>query len=312
MRRRTTRSGTRRSRCDSVTDSVSQDLRGWVNTGLMTLFFLVVGLEARREFDIGDLRERKRVTLPLLAGIAGMVVPVGIYLAFNGGRNSAHGWGAVMSTDTAFALGMLALVGPRFPDRLRAFMLTVVVVDDIVALLVIATRIHQTPALRCRCSLPSRCSRACSSFARFSCRIAIQLYVVFGAATWLALFKSGIDPVVVGLALRPPYLRLCSAPARPRPRDRGFPAIPRTTDRAARPPSQGASRSSNLTERAAAATLGAMDDLPHRAAVRPRECRHPDQRRLHLDGVHVTDHAWASSSATYSASRSASCSRRGW
>ncbi len=66
--------------------TVSQDLRGWVNTGLMTLFFLVVGLEARREFDIGDLRERKRVTLPLLAGIAGMVVPIGIYLAFNGGR----------------------------------------------------------------------------------------------------------------------------------------------------------------------------------------------------------------------------------
>src|SRR5207249_11723782 len=82
---------------------------------------------------------RRRGTLPLLAGIGGLAVPVAIYLAFNAGHSSAHGWGTAMSTDTAFALGMLALVGPRFPDRLRAFMLTVVVVDDIVALIVIAT-----------------------------------------------------------------------------------------------------------------------------------------------------------------------------
>src|ERR1700736_7026952 len=105
----------------------------------MTFFFFVVGLEARREFDLGELRERRRVALPLLAGLGGMAVPGAIYLAFNAGRPSAHGWGAAMSTDTAFALGMLALVGPRFPDRLRSFTLTVVVVDDLVALLVIAT-----------------------------------------------------------------------------------------------------------------------------------------------------------------------------
>ena len=102
------------------------DLRYWVNSGLMTLFFFVVGLEARREFDMGELRERRRFALPLAAGIGGMVVPVPIFLAINAGPASAHGWGAAMSTDTAFALGMLALVGPRFPERLRAFMLTVV------------------------------------------------------------------------------------------------------------------------------------------------------------------------------------------
>jgi Na+/H+ antiporter NhaA len=180
--------------------TAAQDLRGWVNSGLMTLFFLVVGLEARREMDIGELRERKRVTLPLLAGIAGMAVPVGIYLAFNGGRTSAHGWGAVMSTDTAFVLGMLALVGPRFPDRLRAFMLTVVVVDDIVALLVIAT--VYTKHLRWMPLL--------IALALFACMLVIRalqlphrmpLYALFGIATWLALFKSGVDPVVVGLAM---------------------------------------------------------------------------------------------------------------
>src|SRR3954449_6540906 len=119
--------------------SINLDLRGWLNSGLMTLFFFVVGLEARRELDMGELRQRRRVALPVLAGIGGMVVPVLIYLAFNAGHGSAHGWGTAMSTDTAFALGMLALVGPRFPERLRSFMLTVVVVDDVAALIVIAT-----------------------------------------------------------------------------------------------------------------------------------------------------------------------------
>ena len=115
------------------------DLRHWVNSGLMTFFFFVVGLEARREFDLGELRERRRFALPLLASIGGMAVAVAIYLAFNAGEGSAHGWGIAMSTDTAFALGLLALFGSRVPDRLRAFILTVVVVDDLLALLVIAT-----------------------------------------------------------------------------------------------------------------------------------------------------------------------------
>src|SRR5436305_2052270 len=118
--------------------AVSLDLRGWVNDGLMTFFFFVVGLEARREADLGELRELRRVALPLLAGVGGMLVPVLLFLAFNAGTSTAHGWGAAMSTDTAFALGVLTIAGPRFSDRLRAFMLTVVVVDDIVALLVIA------------------------------------------------------------------------------------------------------------------------------------------------------------------------------
>ena len=117
---------------------ISEPVRYWVNSGLMTLFFFVVGLEARREFDMGELRERRRLALPLAAGIGGMLVPIGIYVAANAGTPEAHGFGVAMSTDTAFALGMLALVGPRFPDRLRAFMLTVVVVDDIVAIGVIA------------------------------------------------------------------------------------------------------------------------------------------------------------------------------
>ena len=122
---------------------VSQDLQHWVNNGLMTFFFLVVGLEARREFDLGELRDRRRLALPAAAALGGMVVPIAIYLAFNAGRSSAHGWGAAMSTDTAFALGMLALVGRRFPQSLRAFILTVAVADDLVAFVVIATAYSQ-------------------------------------------------------------------------------------------------------------------------------------------------------------------------
>jgi Na+/H+ antiporter NhaA len=180
-------------------EGVALDLRHWVNSGLMTFFFFVLGLEARREFDLGELRERRRFALPLLAAIGGMAVAVTIYLAFNAGRSSAAGWGVAMSTDTAFALGLLALVGPRFPDRLRAFMLTVVVVDDLVALVVIATVYTETldvvPLLAAiglfGVVLVARSLRLRAGLA----------YAALGAAAWVALLKSGVEPVVIGLAM---------------------------------------------------------------------------------------------------------------
>src|SRR5438552_5443891 len=173
---------------------VTLDLRDWVNSGLMTFFFFVVGLEARREFDLGELRERRRFALPLLAGIGGMAAAVGIYLAFNAGHSSAHGWGITMSTDTAFALGLLALLGPRFPDRLRAFMLTVVVVDDVVALGVIAFVYSEHVAL----------PALLAALAIFGAILIVRalrvrrgvVYAILGAAVWVALFKSGVEPVV--------------------------------------------------------------------------------------------------------------------
>ncbi len=178
---------------------VALDLRLWVNSGLMTFFFFVVGLEARREFDLGELRERRRVALPLVAGIGGMALAIAIYLAFNAGRSSAHGWGIAMSTDTAFALGLLALVGPRFPDRLRAFLLTVLVVDDTVALLVIATvytkALHVVPLVAAVAFLG-----AVLVARSFGVRTGFA-YAVLGAAAWVSLLKSGIEPVVIGLAM---------------------------------------------------------------------------------------------------------------
>src|SRR4051794_13830488 len=117
---------------------LATDLRGWVNEGLMTLFFLVVGLEAKRELDLGELRERTRLASPVLASLGGMVTAAGIYLAINAGGDGLNGWGAAVSTDTALALGVLALLSRGRAVRLRVFLLTVVVIDDLVALLVIA------------------------------------------------------------------------------------------------------------------------------------------------------------------------------
>jgi Na+/H+ antiporter NhaA len=178
---------------------LSHNLRYWVNSGLMTFFFFVVGLEARREFDLGELRERGRVAIPLAAGIGGMVIPVAIFLAFNLGRGSADGWGVAMSTDTAFALGLLALVGRRFPFRLRTFLLTFSVVDDLAALAVIATvyatGIDLVPLL--------------VAAGIFGLAIVLPLLrlrrgvtcTLLGVSAWVALSKSGVDPIVIGLAM---------------------------------------------------------------------------------------------------------------
>jgi len=178
---------------------VTLDLRGWVNSGLMTFFFFVVGLEARREWDLGELRERRRSALPLLAGLGGMAVAVSIYLAFNSGRPSAHGWGVAMSTDTAFALGLLALLGRRFPERLRAFMLTLLVVDDVASLLVIAT--VYTKNLKVAPLLVAVGFYLVVIVARsIPVRIGF-VYFVLGVGAWVGLLKSGVEPVVIGLAM---------------------------------------------------------------------------------------------------------------
>ncbi|OEU88239.1 sodium:proton antiporter [Streptomyces abyssalis] len=180
-------------------ERISLDLHHWVNSGLMALFFFVVGLEARREFDMGDLRERRRVALPVVAGLGSMLVPVAIYLAFNAGRGSAQGWGTAMSTDTAFALGMLALVGPRFPRRLRTFMLTVTVVDDVVALAVIALVYSEHIAL---VPLLTACGLlALVLTLRYANVTSGFVYALLGSVMWVAMLESGVDPIVTGLVL---------------------------------------------------------------------------------------------------------------
>ena len=174
-------------------------LREWVNSGLMTVFFLVVGLEARREFDLGELRERRRLVLPLLAAVGGMAAAVAIYLAINPGGPSAAGWGIVMASDTALALGLLAVAAPRAQQRLRAFVLTVLVVNDLVALAVIAAvyteHVHVTAVAW--------------ALAFVALTVAVRVLrvrsvipcVLLGVAAWVALLESGVEPVVLGLVL---------------------------------------------------------------------------------------------------------------
>ena len=179
--------------------SVTRDLRAWVNSGLMTLFFLVIGLEARREIDLGDLRDRGRVVLPVAAGLLAMIVPVGLYLAVNAGGDAARGWGVAMSTDTALALGLLVAVGRDVPDRVRTFLLTVFVVDDLVALLVIAV-VYADGVTWGYLVL------AAALFGLFLLLKRLRLgtpasLVVIGVAVWGSLLGSGIEPVVAGLAI---------------------------------------------------------------------------------------------------------------
>jgi Na+/H+ antiporter NhaA len=178
---------------------ISTDLRHWVNEGLMTLFFLVVGLEAKRQLDLGELRERRRLAIPIFAAIGGIAVPILIYLAFNAGTPGAHGWAAVMSTDTAFALGAVALVTSRTATRIRVFLLTLAVVDDLVALGLIATVYAGKVSL----------VAVSAATALFVALVGLR-YTPFGrraisiglaAGIWIAMFNSGIDPAISGLAI---------------------------------------------------------------------------------------------------------------
>ena len=178
---------------------ISQDLRHWVNNGLMTFFFLVVGLEAKREIDTGELRERRRIALPVIAAVGGMALPIAVFLAFNAGGSGAHGFGAAMSTDTAFALGVLALLARR-GTRLRVFMLTLAVVDDLVALVVIATAYTDHVSF---VPLAVAAGLYCILLPLRYAPIAWRRQAVFllGTAFWVALFESGIDPIIAGLAI---------------------------------------------------------------------------------------------------------------
>jgi Na+/H+ antiporter NhaA len=178
---------------------IAIDLRHWVNEGLMTFFFLVVGLEAKRELDLGELRERRRLTIPVVAALGGMCVPVAIYLALNAGGPGAHGWGAAMSTDTAFALGALALLTPRAATRLRVFLLTLAVVDDLGALAVIAT-VYTTHVSAIALAVAVVLFAVLLAL-RYAPEWRRPASAVVAVGLWVAMFESGIDPVISGLAV---------------------------------------------------------------------------------------------------------------
>ena len=178
---------------------ITRDLRVWINSGLMAFFFLVVGLEARREVDLGDLRDRRRLLLPIATGFIAMVIPIGIYLAINAGSGDLDGWGVAMSTDTALALGALSLLARRLPERIRVFLLTMFVVDDIVALIVIA--VFYTDQVSVMPLVTAVLAFVVLLLVKRAGVDQPAIYALLGVTVWAALLGSGIDPVVAGLAI---------------------------------------------------------------------------------------------------------------
>src|SRR5436305_7723702 len=180
-------------------NGISTDLRHWVNEGLMTFFFLVVGLEAKRELDIGELRQRQRLASSVVAALGGMTVPIAIYMSLNAGTAGGHGWGAAMSTDTAFALGALALITPRSATRLRVFLLTLAIADDLGALVVIAV-VYSTEVSFVALFIAVGLFLALVAL-RSAPAWRTPLILALAIGLWVAMFESGIDPVIAGLAV---------------------------------------------------------------------------------------------------------------
>lgn len=176
-----------------------EDLRGVVDEGLMTLFFLVVGLEVKRELAVGELSTRQAALLPAFAAVGGMVLPVLIFLAVTAGAEGAHGWGIPMATDVAFALAALVAVGSRAPAALVAFLLGVAVIDDIGAILVVA--VYYTDSIHLAWLVAALVGVALIVALQRMRVASLWPYLALGLVVWLATFESGVHATIAGVAL---------------------------------------------------------------------------------------------------------------
>jgi NhaA family Na+:H+ antiporter len=178
---------------------IGEDLRHWVNDGMMTLFFLVVGREIKREFLTGELQEFRAAALPVVAAIGGMIAPALIYLALNAGGEGARGWGIPMATDIAFALGVLLLAARHAPPGLKPFMLTLAIVDDIGAIVVIALFYAGGVSLGFLVAAAGACALMLV-LRRLGIR-STYAFIGLGTLVWLATYESGVHPTIAGVAL---------------------------------------------------------------------------------------------------------------
>jgi Na+/H+ antiporter NhaA len=179
-------------------DELSLDLAHWVDDGLMAAFFFVIGLEIRRELSMGELTERRRLVIPGIAAVGGMVLPALLYLALNPSGEAADGWGVVIGTDTAFLLGALALVGPDCPTQLRVFLLTLTIADDIAAIAVIGAVYSDSIDL-----VAVAVGVACLVIIVVLGRLRVwrgSVYAIVGAVLWVAAVESGLHPTIAGMA----------------------------------------------------------------------------------------------------------------
>ena len=197
--------------------SLVHSLKHVINDGLMTLFFFVVGLEIKRELVLGELRELRAAALPVAAALGGMVVPAVIYLALQLGEPGERGWGAVMATDIAFVVGCLTVLGKRVPHSLRIFVLSLAIIDDIGAVLVIAAVYSADHNLQ-MLGLGVLGVGIVLLLRRLGVR-SVPVFYLVGILTWAVLDKSGIHPTILGVVLG------LLTPARPRVGPRRFQAI---------------------------------------------------------------------------------------
>jgi NhaA family Na+:H+ antiporter len=177
---------------------LSMDLHHWIDDGLMALFFLVVGLEIKREIVKGELSSFRQAALPIMAALGGMIFPALLYFALNRSGLGARGWGIPMATDIGFAMGVLALLGKRIPSSLRVFMLALAIVDDVGAILVIA--FFYTPTI----SLPALTAAGgllALVIALAMRRVPISIYVIVGFFFWAAVLRSGVHATIAGVIL---------------------------------------------------------------------------------------------------------------
>lgn len=179
--------------------SLALDLRHWVNEGLMTIFFLVVGLEIKREIVKGELRKLQTAVLPISAAIGGMIVPALLYMAINTGSPGFQGWAIPMATDIAFAIGLLALLGRRIPSSLKLFLLTLAIVDDIAAIIVIAL-FYGSGFNFVMLGLAIVLSLAVVALQKKRL-LTMPLFILIGVGLWLAVNASGIHASITGALL---------------------------------------------------------------------------------------------------------------
>lgn len=177
----------------------TRSMKGWINDGLMTLFFFLVALELKRELVLGELNNARMAALSISAALGGMVVPAALYWGLQQGQPGQHGWGTVMATDTAFVIGCLALLGSRIPQSLRVFMLSLAIVDDIGAILVVAIGYSEHISWE-MLVLAAGGLAVVYGMSRAGIR-SFRLYFLVGGLIWIAVDASGIHATITGVIL---------------------------------------------------------------------------------------------------------------
>ena len=178
---------------------IYHSLKHWINDGLMAIFFFVIGLEVKRELVLGELRDLRQAVLPAAAALGGMVVPAGIFLTMQWGEPGQSGWGIPMATDIAFVVGCMAVLGSRVPHSLRVLLLTLAIIDDIGAILVIAIGYTDDVSLG-YLAIGFALIGVVWIFERWGVR-RVPVYVVLGACVWFCFHESGIHATIAGVIL---------------------------------------------------------------------------------------------------------------